>query len=164
MRKYETIFIVDPDISEEERKPIFDRRDEMVPKYDGLVIEYDHWKIRKLAYEIKKKKRGYYVRMEYCGDGALVDEIERLLRIDERILKYMTVQLEVQVDIDRIKAELAEAEAAEEAKKAAAESEAQAAAAAPPQPEGDASPATPPEAEPAPAEEPETQSHPKEDA
>jgi len=161
MRKYETIFIVDPDISEEERRPIFARLDEMIPQYNGLVIEYDEWKMRKLAYEIKKKKRGYYVRLEYCGDGALVDEIERLFRIDERILKFMTVQMEAQVDIERIRAEIAEAAAAKEA---AAESAARAEAPAQPQPKGDGTADSAPETASAPAEESETPSHPREEA
>ena len=58
----------------------------------------------------RKKKRGYYVRLYYCGTGPLVNEIERFFRIDDRVLKYMTVLLEEDVDLESLKAELARAE------------------------------------------------------
>ncbi len=65
---------------------------------------------KRLAYEIRKKSHGYYVRLDYCGSGVLVDEIERFFRIDDRILKYMTVLLNKDIDIDVIKEEIANAE------------------------------------------------------
>lgn len=111
MRRYETIFIVDPDISDEERTPLFEKITELIPQQGGLFIEFDEWGTKKLAYEIKKKIRGYYTRLDYCGTGTLVDEIERLFKIDERILKYMTVLLEKNIDLDKIKEEIAAKEA-----------------------------------------------------
>jgi small subunit ribosomal protein S6 len=111
MRRYETIFIVDPDISEEERTPLFEKITELMPQQNGLLVELDEWGTKKMAYEIKKRIRGYYVRLDYCGTGALVDEIERLFRIDERILKYMTILLEKNVELEKIKEEIATKEA-----------------------------------------------------
>jgi small subunit ribosomal protein S6 len=70
----------------------------------------DEWGGKKLAYEIKKKARGYYVRLDYCGSGILVNEIERFFRIDDRILKYMTVLLDKDADIEAVKEEIAKAE------------------------------------------------------
>ncbi|MDL1967554.1 MAG: 30S ribosomal protein S6, partial [Deltaproteobacteria bacterium] len=63
-----------------------------------------------LAYEIKKKSRGYYVRLDYCGTGKLVDEMERFFRIDDRVMKYMTVLLDKYADIELLKEEMAKAE------------------------------------------------------
>ncbi len=114
MRRYETIFIVDPDLSEEERSPLFERLKPLFPQLDGFLVMVDEWGTKKLAYEIKKKKRGYYVRLDYCGTGPLVSEIERFFRIDDRVLKYMTVLLEEDVDLESLKAELAEAETKED--------------------------------------------------
>ncbi len=111
MRKYETIFIVDPDLSADERAPLLERIKDLIPQQGGLLIMVDEWGARKLAYEIKKKARGYYVLLDYCGTGALVDEIERLFRIDDRILKYMSVLLEKDVDLEKVKDEIARAEA-----------------------------------------------------
>ena len=107
MRRYETIFIVDPDISEEERTPLFEKITELMPQQNGLLVELDEWGTKKLAYEIRKRIRGYYVRLDYCGTGALVDEIERLFKIDERILKYMTILLDKNVELEKIKEEIA---------------------------------------------------------
>ena len=111
MRRYETIFIVDSDISEEERTPLFEKITELMPQQNGLLVELNEWGTKKLAYEIRKRIRGYYVRLDYCGTGALVDEIERLFKIDERILKYMTILLEKNVELEKIKEEIASKEA-----------------------------------------------------
>jgi small subunit ribosomal protein S6 len=114
MRRYETIIIIDPDLSEEQRAPLFERCKDLIPQYKGLLVIQDDWGQKKLAYDIKKKARGYYTRLDYCGTGELVDELERFFRIDDRVLKFMTVLLEKKVDIERIKEEMVQAEKAEE--------------------------------------------------
>jgi small subunit ribosomal protein S6 len=110
MRRYETIFIADNDLSEEDRSPIFEKLKDLIQQYSGLLVMVDEWGGKKLAYEIKKKARGYYVRLDYCGSGILVNEIERFFRIDDRILKYMTVLLDKDADIEAVKEEIAKAE------------------------------------------------------
>lgn len=112
MRRYETIVIVDPDVSEGDRTSLFDRIKEIIPQQEGVLIKEDPWGNKKLAYEIKKKPRGYYVRYDYCGMGAVVDEMERFFKIDDRVLKYLTVQLAEEADAEKILAEMAEEEAA----------------------------------------------------
>lgn len=118
MRRYETFVILDPDLSEDGRLPVIDRIKETIAKQDGFLVEVDEWGGRKLAYEIKKKSRGYYNRLDYCGSGQLVNELERFFRIDDRVLKYMTVLLDESADLEKIKEEIAQAEAlkAEKAK------------------------------------------------
>ena len=110
MRRYETIFIADNDLSEEDRFPIFEKLKDLIQQHSGLLVMVDEWGGKKLAYEIKKKARGYYVRLDYCGSGILVNEIERFFRIDDRILKYMTVLLDQDVDMEAVKEEIAKAE------------------------------------------------------
>jgi small subunit ribosomal protein S6 len=117
MTRYETIAIIDPDLSEEGREPVLARVNQLVDQAKGYFIKTDEWGSKKLAYEIKKKLRGFYVAFDYCGDGVIVDEIERFFRIDDRVIKYMTVVQEKDADIDAIKAALA-AEAAEAAETA----------------------------------------------
>lgn len=117
MQRYETIFIIDPDLSEEGRAPVVERLLQLIPQQNGVLVEEDHWGARKLAYPIRKKQRGYYLRLDYCGGGTLVDELERFCRIDDRMLKYMTVKLADEVDVEQVQAEMAERAAA----KAAAE-------------------------------------------
>jgi small subunit ribosomal protein S6 len=113
MRRYETIFIADNDLSEEDRSPIFEKLKDLIQQHGGLLVMVDQWGSKKLAYEIKKKARGYYVRLDYCGSGILVNEIERFFRIDDRILKYMTVVLDKDVDIETVKDEIARIEEAQ---------------------------------------------------
>jgi len=114
MRRYETLVIVDPDVGDEQRQPVFDRIRELIPQQNGLLVKIDDWGTRKLAYEIKKKTRGFYARIDYCGAGPLVDEIERFFRIDDRVLKFMTVLQEEAVDPEKIKEEIAKAAASAE--------------------------------------------------
>lgn len=123
MRRYETIAIIDPDISEDDRSSLLTRIKEIIPQQEGVVIEEDLWGARKLAYPIKKKPRGYYARYDYCGMGNAVEELERFFRIDDRVLKYLTVLLNPEADPEKIKAEMAEAEAASAAETEAAEPE-----------------------------------------
>lgn len=111
MRRYETIVILDPDLSKEAEAPFFERVNDLIPQYTGFLIETDDWGTKKLAYDIKKKNRGHYVRFDFCGDGALIQEMERFFRIDDKVMKFMTVLLAEDADLDAIKAELAEKEA-----------------------------------------------------
>jgi small subunit ribosomal protein S6 len=106
--------IVDPDLSSEKRDPLLERMEETISQQGGMLISCDDWGTRKLAYEIKKKSRGHYLRLDYCGNGELVSELERFYRIDDRVMKYMTVLLEKEADIEAIKAEMAKAEEPEE--------------------------------------------------
>ena len=105
MRRYETFVIIDPDLSQEQREPLIGRVEELITQMDGFLVLADDWGERKLAYNIKKKGRGYYVRFDYCGLAPLVNEIERFFRIDDRALKYMTVLLNEDVDLEKIKEE-----------------------------------------------------------
>ncbi|MBL0713020.1 MAG: 30S ribosomal protein S6 [Desulfosarcina sp.] len=118
MRRYETIVIVDPDLGEDQRSPVFNRIRELVPQKGGLLVEFDEWGARKMAYAIKKKKRGHYLRVDYCGTGELVNEMERQFRIDDRVLKYMTILLEDDVDMESIQEKLTQAREAENKKAA----------------------------------------------
>ena len=110
MRRYESFVIIDPDISQEKRDPLIERVKELITQMDGFLVFTDDWRERKLAYEIKKKERGYYVRFDYCGLAPLVNEIERFFRIDDRAIKYMTVVLDKEADLEKIKMEKAAAE------------------------------------------------------
>lgn len=124
MRRYETFVIIDPDISQEEREPVVARVQELIDQQDGFLVFEDVWGERKLAYEIKKKERGYYIRFDYCGHSELVNEIERFFRIDDRALKYMTVVLDKDVDLEKVREEKAAAESQREPEPVAEPSEA----------------------------------------
>ncbi|NVL91132.1 MAG: 30S ribosomal protein S6 [Desulfobacterales bacterium] len=106
MRRYETVFIVNPELSEEQRQPLFDKLNGLISGDGCMLVKFDEWGPKKLAYEIKRHARGYYVLMDFCGDGSLVREIERNMRLDDRVLKYMTVLQDTAVDIEAVKDEI----------------------------------------------------------
>jgi small subunit ribosomal protein S6 len=118
MRRYETFVIIDSDLSQNLRDQVIQRVEELISQMDGFLVFTDDWGERKLAYDIKKRGRGYYVRFDYCGLSPLVNEIERFFRIDDRALKYMTVLLDKVADLEKIKAEKAAAESKAEIEKA----------------------------------------------
>ena len=120
MRRYETVVIVDPDLGEEQRGPVFDKIRELIPQKGGLLVDIDEWGGRKLAYEIKKKQRGYYARIDFCGGGSLVSEMERQFRIDDRVMKYMTILLDEDADMERIQEAMLQSKAKAESEATAA--------------------------------------------
>ncbi|MBF0233558.1 MAG: 30S ribosomal protein S6 [Desulfamplus sp.] len=107
MRRYETIFIADPDLQDEARKNLFNKFTNLLAQTGGLLVKIEDWGNRKLAYEIKKKSRGHYLCLTYGGNGELVKELERNLRLDEKIMKFMTIVLEKEIDEEALKEEIA---------------------------------------------------------
>ena len=108
MRHYETLFIVTPDSSEEDLKAVATKIKGVVSGMDGVVTSYDEQGKKKLAYSVKKQNKGYYVLMDYVGSADIVSEIERNMRLDDRVLKYLTVKLADQVDPESIEPEKSE--------------------------------------------------------
>lgn len=111
MRRYETIYIIRPTANEDDITTIIDRTNAVIEQAGGTIINLDRWGLRKLAYLIKKESQGYYVFTEYASSPTAVDEIERLFRIDENTLKYMTIKIQDTYIPDAPKAEV-EAETA----------------------------------------------------
>ncbi len=95
MRRYETIFILRPNASEDDITQIIDRNNGIVvDDFGGEMLKVDKWGLKKLAYLIKKEQQGYYVYIVYAGMPEAVDEMERHFKIDDRVLKYMTIKLQ----------------------------------------------------------------------
>lgn len=109
MRRYETIVIVDPDVPEDERNSLNEKIKDVLVQQNGAMIEFEEWGIKRLAYDIRKKTRGFYCRLDYCGTGAVVDELERFFRINDRFLKFMTIMLAENADVEKIREEVAAA-------------------------------------------------------
>ena len=105
MRHYETTYILRPNLGEEQFTEIIDRTNAIVTNDGGAIICLDRWGIKRLAYEINREIQGYYVYMNYAAPGKTVDEIERIFRIDDRALRYLTVKLGDAMDAEAIEAE-----------------------------------------------------------
>lgn len=115
MRKYETIYILQPDLSEDEIKVIADKVQDVIASFKGDFQRLEDWGIRKLAYSIKKFARGRYLYLRYSGGRELIAELERRLRLDEKVLRYQSVNITDQPEkpIAEKKAPVAETEAVE---------------------------------------------------
>lgn len=90
MRKYETLVVLRPELEEEERKSLIEKFSGIVSN-GGEISKIDEWGMKKLAYEIEKLKDAYYFLMEYSANSDLPKELERNLKINENVLRYMTV-------------------------------------------------------------------------
>jgi small subunit ribosomal protein S6 len=112
MRRYETIFIVRPNVAEDEIEAITGKATATIEGDGGTILRINNWGLKKLAYLIKKESQGYYVYLDYAGIPVSVAEIERIFRIDDRILKYLTVKLSDSCDPEAVKEQLASAEPA----------------------------------------------------
>jgi small subunit ribosomal protein S6 len=93
MKMYETIFIAHPDLVEEEVKALIDKMKGIIENLNGQLIKVEEWGRRKLAYKLKKLTRGYYVLIRFLGNGEVLAEIERNLRLSDGVLKYQSVKL-----------------------------------------------------------------------
>jgi small subunit ribosomal protein S6 len=136
VRRYETIFILRPDLGESAQKDAVKRFEGITASSGGDLIDTEEWGFRELAYPIRGERRGLYVRLDYGGNGATMNEIERNLRLSDSVLRYLSVLVDADVDPAAVRAEIevhrrrtAEARAAAEAARAAAEAARAAAAA-----------------------------------
>jgi small subunit ribosomal protein S6 len=114
VREYETTFIVQPEISDEGSQAILDRLNGVLAAGGSTRLMCEDLGKRKLAYEIRKFHKGHYYMLFYLDEGKVVPDLERSLRMDESILRFMTVQASDRVeDIEARIAEAAEAELAQ---------------------------------------------------
>jgi small subunit ribosomal protein S6 len=98
MKHYETIFIINPNLGDEEYGETLSKFRDLIEKTNGVIVKVDEWGKQKLAYSLKKFDSGFYILVDYCGDPGLIVELERNLKLDERILKYQTVKLADKAD------------------------------------------------------------------
>lgn len=93
---YESIFILRPSLADDDIQKTVDKVKSTVEKAGGTIERLENWGKKKLAYEIKQEKKGVYLQLHFRGNGTAVAELERLFRLEDVILKFLTVKLEVQ--------------------------------------------------------------------
>lgn len=96
-RTYEVMYIIDPDTAEDRIAKLNEAVGKVIEKEGGTVVRMDDIGRRTLAYQINKKREGYYVLFEIDGSGQEIAELERRMRVNDMILRYITVR----VDEDR---------------------------------------------------------------
>jgi small subunit ribosomal protein S6 len=93
MRKYETLLLFSPELASENLQEILENLKGVIEREQGSILTLDDWGMRDLAYMVRKQTRGHYVRLEYALPPAGVAELERIVRITDGILKFVTVKL-----------------------------------------------------------------------
>lgn len=119
-RVYEVMYIATPESGEEDIAKLNEMVSSIVEKEGGSVVNVDDWGRRRLAYPIRKKTEGYYTLLEIEGSGQEIAELERRFRVNDQILRYITVR----VDEDRKAAEKKRAKREKRKNRGAAEANA----------------------------------------
>lgn len=109
-RQYEVVYILRPTTEKQPAERVAQRVAEVIARQGGTLTLVENWGRRPMSYEIQHHKRGIYVYLTYLGDGELVAELERNLRLIDEVMRFQTVKIsddpgEVQVDAERIKFE-----------------------------------------------------------
>lgn len=94
MANYESVLIARQDLGASQINTLVSDLSEVIKKEGGEVVKVDNWGLKNLAYRIKKNRKGYYVLLNIVAPAKAVAEYERLIRLNEDIIRYMTVKVE----------------------------------------------------------------------
>ena len=115
MREYEFNFVVQPEITDEGIAKICERFEGIVERAGDTKLHYDELGRRRLAYEIRNFQKGHYLALHFLSNGKVVPELERAARIDDSILRFLTVV--ANPDVEDVEARKVEAVSLEEDRK-----------------------------------------------
>ncbi len=101
-REYETIYILKSESSKDAATKVSERVSDVIGKGGGRLTLVETWGRRQLAYPVNKQRRGVYVYVKYLGNGGVVSELERNLRMLDDVMKYQTVQVRDDVDEEQL--------------------------------------------------------------
>ena len=94
MRVYEELFIVKPDAPEEEIDAYIEQVKQVISNGKGTVDKVDKWGVRKLAYKVQRYAEGIYVLVQFTSSPDLVKEVERRMRVNDLVIKFITVRID----------------------------------------------------------------------
>ncbi|NLO82740.1 MAG: 30S ribosomal protein S6 [Clostridiales bacterium] len=92
MRKYETLYVLQPMLEEEAIKALVERFATLITEQGGQVEKVDEWGKRRLAYPIEDFREGYYVLMNFTADANTPQELERVYKITDGVIRYLIVR------------------------------------------------------------------------
>lgn len=94
MRSYEALFVIRPDLEAEQTQAVIDKFTNLITQNGGEVVQVDKWGKKRLAYEVRKFREGYYVLLQFKGTPAVAQELERVFKITDEVIRYMITRLE----------------------------------------------------------------------
>ena len=99
LNEYETIYVTRPDLDSDEQTRLDEKFESVITK-NGSILVKEEWGKRKLAYEVKKHNYGHYTYLNFVGPADIPTEIERSVRIEDNIIRFLTVKLDDTVDVE----------------------------------------------------------------
>lgn len=94
MANYESVLIARQDLGASQVNGIVEDLSNVIKKEGGEVVRVDNWGLKNLAYRIKKNRKGHYVVLNIAAPASAIAEYERLMRVNEDIIRYMTIKVE----------------------------------------------------------------------
>ena len=91
MHEYETVFILDPGLDENQVNEEIEKTQALITSHGGKILDVQRWGRKRLAYEVNKKRDGVYTLLKHESSGDTVKELERRLRLDENVMRVLTV-------------------------------------------------------------------------
>ncbi len=102
MRNYESVYIVHPEVVADELTALVDKFQTVLTDQNAEIHKLDNWGVRKLAYPINKNERGCYVQTLFRAESQVIAEFERRLRLDEKVLRFLTVRLDGEFAVEPV--------------------------------------------------------------
>jgi len=121
LREYEFTFIAKADLPEADKTKLITKYETLLTKDGGEVIQKSDWGVKRMAFPIQKQFRGHYLHYDFLGTPENLAECERLMRIDENVLRFMSLYINEDVDVAERKDELAKMAARAQARSQEAE-------------------------------------------
>ena len=94
MNHYETVFILNPVLAENQTKETIKKIEDFISRNNAKIVNKESWGLKKLAYSIQNKKSGFYYLLEYQANGDLVKSLEVQLKREERVMRFLTVSMD----------------------------------------------------------------------
>jgi small subunit ribosomal protein S6 len=94
MELYESLFIIRPSLTDPDTTALIDKMKGVAEKSGATFLKQENWGRKKLAYEVKRERKGTYAYFYFKGPGTVVGELERAYRLEDSIIKFLTVRLE----------------------------------------------------------------------
>ena len=94
MRLYESVFVARQDISSQQVESMADELASIITNAGGKIHKREYWGLRSLAYRIKKSRKGHYIMFNFETDGATLKEYERIMGLNEDVLRFLNIRIE----------------------------------------------------------------------
>jgi len=92
LKHYETLYLMHPGMSEEDRSAFGGKLQGIITQSGGQVVVCDPWPLQRLAYKVRRQTQGYYVLLEYGAPADVISDITRELRLNDQVLKFLTIK------------------------------------------------------------------------